>query len=137
MILGGFVVQSAMKLDARSIVPQKRVVPLTDREGAKAFSAIVIPFSYGELAQAAERSKEAAKAWKEGRSMPSALSLLKMAKQIPAINNWVLGMLGSDAEHEAPQVMNTILGSLQTVAAMPGQDGAQARAVLAQMMVAK
>lgn len=75
-------------------VTQKRLVPADEQQAAKSFSAVVIPFSAGELAQAAHRTKEAAKAWKAGRSLPSGWSLLNMAQDIPAVRNWMLGMLG-------------------------------------------
>lgn len=118
-----------------NLVPPKSLVPITEQDAAKAFSAVILKFSAGELAQTSKRSKEAAKAWKEGRSLPSSWSLLNMAQDIPAVRNWVLGMLGAGAETEAPppEVLNALLGGLHAVASIPGPDGAAARAVLKKM----
>lgn len=116
----------------KSLVGKNRFVPATERDAAQEFAAVILNFSRGELANAAKRTKDAAKAWKEGRALPSGWSLLNMAKEIPAVRNWMLGT-GADTEFESPQVLNAIVGAVQTLANMPGRDGDAARLMLQKM----
>lgn len=120
-------------MDGTNLSPQKIVVPITERDAAQEFSAVIIPFTAGELAQAAKRSKEAAKAWKEGRSLPSGWSLLNMAQEIPEVRNWMLAKLGVGARvgFDSPEAVGAIAAAVQAVASMPGPSGDAVRAILA------
>lgn len=126
----------ATSSEGTNLVPKTNLVPIGDeRDEALAFSAIVIPFSAGELAKAAKRSKEAAKGWKEGRSLPSAWSLMNMAQQIPAVRNYMLARLGVGVRGQginSPQGMNALAEAIVHLADMPGPDGDKLRALLAQ-----
>lgn len=124
-------VRQATEERATSLALQKNIVPVTERDAAQEFSAVIIQFSSGELAQAAKRSKEAAKAWKEGRSLPTAWSMLNMAREIPAVRNWMLAKLGADPQFNSPEMLSVLVGAVQTVAAMPGMDGDRLRALIA------
>lgn len=120
---------------ATHVVPQTHVVPENEHDAAKAFSCVIVPFSRGELARAGKRGKDAAKRWKDGEVLPSLWTALNMAQEIPAVRNWMLGMLGITDARDAvpPDAANALLGGLQFVAQIPGPDGAQARALLAKM----
>lgn len=117
------------------VVPRTYVVPDNEHDAAKAFSCVLLPFSRGELARAGKRGKDAAKRWKDGEVLPSTWTILNMAQEIPAVRNWMLGMLGVTDSRDAvpPDAVNALYGGLQFVAAIPGPDGAQARALLAKM----
>lgn len=127
--------RSATKRTGTHVVPQTYVVPTNEHEAAKAFSCVLLPFTRGELARAGKRGKDAAKRWKDGEVLPSFWTALNMAQEIPAVRNWMLGMLGVTDAREAvpPDAANALLGGLHFVAAIPGPDGAQARALLAKM----
>lgn len=131
----GNVGKTAIKPKGTHVVPKTYVVPENEHDAAKAFSCVLIPFSRGELARAGKRGKDAAKRWKDGDVLPSLWTALNMAQDIPAVRNWMLGMLGiTDARDAVPtDAANALLGGLQFVAAIPGPDGAQARALLAKM----
>lgn len=126
-------VRRASSVAGTNLVPQTNLVPIGDeRDEAQAFSAIIIPFSAGELARAAKRTKEAAKGWKEGRSLPSAWSMLNMAREIPAVRNYMLAKLGagSHVQFNSPQGMNALVEAVQVLANMPGKEGEAIRAAL-------
>lgn len=109
------------------------VVPSNDHEAALEFSAVIIPFSTGELAQAGKRTKDAAKKWKEGRSMPSALSLLNMAREIPAVRAWTIAKLGANQPPEfmnSPAVLTAMMAALHQVSKQDGPDGDAVRALM-------
>lgn len=64
-------------------------VPITERQTAESFSALVMPFSAGQLANAGGRSKETAKGWKAGRAAPNAASLINLARTMPTVRAWL------------------------------------------------
>lgn len=119
----------------RNILPRRIILPADEREMAKEFSAVILPYDRGTVALAAKRSKDAVKLWKAADNGPSLLAALNMAQQIPAVRNWMLGMLGITDGRDAvpPDAANALLGGLQFVAQIPGPEGAQARAMLAKM----
>lgn len=125
----------ATKTRGTHVVPTTYIVPDNEHEAAKAFSCVLLPFSRGELARAGKRGKDAAKRWKDGEVLPSLWTALNMAQDIPAVRNWMLGMLGVTDGRDPipPDVANALLGGLQFMAQIPGPDGAQARAMLAKM----
>ncbi len=120
----------ATTLRITSPVPQTSPVPVNEKAAALEFSAIIIPFSAGELAQAGKRTKEAAKAWKAGRSMPSAWSLINMAQEIPTVREWMFAKLGGKPEFASPQVMTVMMAALHQVSKQTGPDGDAVRALL-------
>lgn len=65
------------------------VHPLTERDAAERFSAAIIRFQSGQLAQASCRTKDAAKSWKAGRRCPNGSSLINLARAIPAVRAWL------------------------------------------------
>jgi hypothetical protein len=128
-------VRRAITVQGTNLAPKTNLVPIGDeRDEAQAFSAVIIPFSAGELAKAAKRTKEAAKGWKEGRSLPSAWSMLNMAREIPAVRSYMLAKLGAAGPHmqfNSPQAMDALAQAVHAIATMPGPDGDRLRAVMA------
>lgn len=113
--------------------PQTLLVPIiSEHETAQEFSAVIIPFTTGELAQAAKRGKEAAKKWKEGRSLPSAWSMMNMAREIPAVRNYMLAKLGLGAHFNfnSPQGLDALARAVGLISSMPGPDGDSIRDLL-------
>lgn len=123
---------AAIKLRDTNLVPQKTFVPITENAAAKEFSAVILEFSSGELARAAQRTKEAAKSWKKGRSLPSVWSLMNMAQEIPAVKAWMCAKLGVQAAPEFldDRVMTAMMAALHQVAQQNGPDGEAVRALL-------
>lgn len=92
-----FMGKSATRLKGTTVVHQRTVVPTNGEEAARQLSAIIIPLETGDVAQAAQRTKDAVKKWKEGRSMPGSWSLLMMARDIPVVHDWVQAIIcGND-----------------------------------------
>lgn len=123
----------ATKRGGTTVLPPTTVMPTCERAAAKAFSALVIPFSRGELATAAMRTKDAAKKWKDGTALPNGYTMLMLGREIPAVRNWMLGMLGlTDERDEVPEDAQEVLWEgIDFVAAIPGPRGAKARAMQA------
>lgn len=109
---------------------------MTEDEAAKKFSALVLQYSRGDLAQASERTKEAAKHWKAGSRAPNSSSLITMARRLPIVRDWVISQIdmpdGPQPENPA-EAFNAVLVGLQLAANLPGQEGAMARALLKKM----
>lgn len=91
---------------------------------------MILPFTVGQLAQASGRTKEAAKKWKEGRSLPSAWSMLNMAQTIPAVRDWVISRVGNDSHPHSPQTISAVVEAVMMVANAPGPDGDAVRSIL-------
>jgi hypothetical protein len=125
-------VRQATKRNGTTGAPSTTSVPVNERDAALEFSAVIIPFSYGELASASKRGKEAAKKWKEGRSLPSAWSMLNMARDIPAVRAWMMAKLG-DTPHmqfNSAQGIDVLARAMQSLAHLPGPDGDAIRALM-------
>lgn len=127
----------ATKQRPTSFVPKqklyaKKLEPIDERQAAQEFSNVVLPFSAGDLAQAANRTKEAAKGWKMGRSLPSGSSLIMLASQIPAVKKWLLHKIerGADPQFDSPEIVTAMLTTLQALADRPGPEGEAVRGIL-------
>lgn len=73
---------------------------IADREVAESFATAVSGFDAAQLAQAANRSKEIARQWKQGAKAPNAASLINMARKIPAVEQWLRFEIGRREEME-------------------------------------
>lgn len=108
---------------------------MTEEEAARKFSALVLPYSKGDLATAACRTKEAAKHWKDGTRAPNSSSLINICRRIPRIREWVLSEM--DVQIPPSETHNAdaeeIL-TLQLAANFPGQLGAVAKMLLKQKL---
>lgn len=113
-------------------VPIKPAPILTEDDAAQEFSALVLEYSRGDLAQLSGRTKEAAKHWKAGSRAPNCSSLITMGRRHPRIKEWVIaqmevGLASSNGADTSPQDDRA---QLQIMAMQPGQEGAMARAML-------
>lgn len=80
---------SAKELSGENVFWVQPHPPLkTSQEAAKEFSAVIIDFSSGELAQATGKSKETAKCWKRGRAFPDGMNLKMLEAAFPKIRAW-------------------------------------------------
>lgn len=108
---------------------------MTEEEAARKFSALVIPYSKGDLATAACRTKEAAKHWKDGSRAPNSSSLINIGRRIPRVRDWVLAEM--DVALPASETSNPDadeIAALQLAANFPGQLGAVAKMLLKQKL---
>lgn len=127
---------TAMKLRGTTLAPRTTLVAVKNRD-ADEFKAVVIDFPVGDLAQASLCTKEAAKAWKTGRSMPSATSLLLLAQELPSVRRWVLQKIererGDDLTLDNPEVLTAILSGIARLATQDDIEGNAAKALLAKV----
>lgn len=119
----------ATKLRATTVVPSTTVVPITTITAAKRFAVVIKDYEVGELAQAANTTKEAAKLWKAGRRCPNTASIINLASAIPEIDAWVSGEIRQRRDHALARAP-VVAGELQQLALQEGEIGAQARALL-------
>lgn len=87
---------------------------LIGRDAVNAFTALIIPFSAGDLAQAAHVSKQTAKCWKNGRSIPSSDRLMLLGRNLPPVRAWVQKqmMAGGETEFDSPERLDQIARAL-------------------------
>src|SRR5262249_23529744 len=86
--------QLAKKLMGEKFSPSNFSPIFSEVEAAKQFSAVILNFSTGDLAQATRRSKETAKCWKAGRAFPNGVSLMALVREFPEIRAWVRARTG-------------------------------------------
>ena len=121
-----------MKSAGEKIAYPKNFAPvLTEQAAAAEFSAIILPFSTGQLAQATGRSKETAKCWKSGRAFPNGVSLMKLMEDFPQIDAWVRSKTG---RFNSPQTLGTMFGMLEKVMASDTAEGRAMRARFQQIL---
>lgn len=96
--------RAAMKPVGVKITYPKNFTPvLTEQVAAAELSAVILPFSTGQLAQATGRSKDTVKCWKAGRTFPNGVSLIALVKEFPQIRAWANSKSGG---FNSPQGMN-------------------------------
>ena len=120
-------VNSAKKLGT-TVVPATTVVPITDDEFKEAIAAKVLHISTGRLAKATQRTKDAAKLWKSGERVPNAPTLINLARNLPAIREWVVEQCGGETNQNAASVIGSAVLKL---AAQNTPEGEAARQILA------
>lgn len=109
---------------------------ISEEEVAEQFSALVVPFSRGDLASAAERSKAAAKHWKAGSRAPNSSSLITLARRVGVIRDWVIEQIDmpeAQVSENPNDTLATVMLGLQLAANLPGQEGAVAKMLLSKM----
>ena len=125
---------SATTPERTNFVGQKNFVPINEREAAQSFAAVVIDFDAATLARAARRNVETAKVWKRGDRCPNSSSLINLASIIPAVRDWLDGEIESRTPRAVdPRQADAAFARLQQEATMPGERGAMARAILADL----
>lgn len=100
------------------------VLPVTDNAAAGLMSAVILPYSRRDLADASARSTEAAKKWKQADSAPSLASAINLARQIPEVK-WLIYSLIEIGElaFEGERVQTKLR---ETLARLASGDGAAA-----------
>lgn len=133
---GSKMARTSIKPRATTVVPVTTVMPACERDAAAEFSALVLPFSRGELARAANRSKDAARKWKEGQALPNAYTMIMLGRKIPIVRSWMaskLGMADGASIFLSPEVMTSLLAFLYQVSHQDNPDGDAARKLLTRM----
>lgn len=124
---------NAMRVEAANVAPRTNVAasrpPITNEVAAKGFQATVIKFSAADLAQAAHRTKNAAKGWKDGSRAPDIASTINMARSLPCVQAWLVEESGA----RAAQAMSAdaVIRWAHEYRNAAGLDGQIAKAVLA------
>lgn len=124
---------NAMRAGAANVAPRTNVAasrpPITNEVAAKGFQATVIKFSAADLAQAAHRTKNAAKGWKDGSRAPDIASTINMARSLPCVQAWLIEESGArDAQAVSADAVIRWAHEYRNAA---GLDGQIAKAVLA------
>lgn len=119
-------------LTATATTGQKVVHPLTERDMAKRVAVVARCFQRGQLAQAANTTKEAARNWQDETSCPNLARTINMARKIPAVAELVISEIVGD--ENGPHALNAVIAGLHIVSAMPGPEGSAARALLTRLM---
>lgn len=108
------------------------VLPATSQDLRDKISAAIIPFQAKHVAEAACRTPEAAKKWKQGFACPDLPSAINMARDIPVIK-W---LIYNEIEGGAPpgvfsnKLVVEALSMLQTLADGNSEFAERARAIL-------
>lgn len=128
--------RQTIRAGVTTVIPVTTVMPACERDTATEFSALVLPFSRGELARAANRSKDAARKWKEGAALPNAYTMIMLGRKIPLVRNWMASKLGLSTGTSmflSPEVMTALLAFLYQVSHQDNPDGDAARKLLMRM----
>lgn len=126
--------RSSLRLKGTNLARETNVAPLADREAAEGFSHVVRVYSVGQLAEAGNRTKETAKGWKKARQMASGASLINLAAKLPSVEFWVQGEIAKRRGVDTAPNLAQMIAALQTIATFPGEEGAEARAILKRIM---
>lgn len=126
--------KTATKRTGTTVGPSTTVVPITDKIAmTAAFSAVVLPFENGELAQWGKCGKEAAKKWKAARSLPSFWTMANLARENPVIRDWVLARLNVNPDFNSPQFMTMAASAMYQLAHQRDEAGEAMRELIAQL----
>lgn len=125
--------KTAISLESAKIARSNNSSPVfvSEQEAAKEFSAVILPFSVGELATATDRSKETVKCWKAGRSFPNGVSLMALVAEFPAIRAWHHTKTGG---FDSPQSLGAMFSTLERVMASDTAEGRAMRARFQQIV---
>lgn len=107
---------------------QRKIVVLTERDAAERLSASVTPYSAGDLAKAARRTKPAAKGWKDASRCPNYSSMVSLARSIPAVRAMVLEDI--DGGDRTAGSADSIVNALRKLAKAEGPEGDLVRTLL-------
>lgn len=111
--------------------PKNFTPVLTEQAAAAEFSAVIIPFSTGQLAQATGRSKDTVKCWKAGRTFPNGVSLMALIEDFPQIDAWVRSKTG---RFNSPHTVTDIFSEMEKLLTSDSASGRAARARFQQIM---
>lgn len=123
-------VNAARKMGT-TVVPGTSVpFPADEQEFAAQWSAVIIPISTTRLVSAGGVSKETVKKWREARSAPNSLHLVRIAGRIRSIRRWLDARVEAGAYIESPETLTGIAQRVMALAERPGPDGDMARSIL-------
>jgi hypothetical protein len=122
--------RAATRRLGENFAPTKNFAPVTEQEAAQEFSAVILPFSVGQLAQATGRSKETAKCWKAGRAFPNGVSLMALVAEFPQIRAWANRRTGG---FDHPQSQSEGFALLERIMASNTAEGRAMRARLLEL----
>lgn len=127
--------RTATRARAKQVLRAKNFLPKTERQLAEEFSGVVVDFSAGTLAQAARKTKDAAKKWKSASVFPNGASLIAMAQDIKPIRDWLFSEIerGRIDEADGSRLTGALVGMMQRLVDQPGQDGDLVRGLLRQI----
>ena len=108
------------------------LLPAENRDLSEKVQAAILPFPVKHVADAANRTPEAAKKWRAAAACPDLASTINMAREIPAIKWLIYHEIegGMPAGMFSPKMVVAALGLLQTMADGAGEHAAAARAIL-------
>lgn len=100
--------------ERRPASTDKRMVKVRARTVAETFAPVILPLSTGQLAKAAQCTKEQTTRWRAGRSFPSGVALLNLAREIPEVRAWVIAQIGADcpADFESDEMLTRAFNAL-------------------------
>jgi hypothetical protein len=125
----GIFMETSYPKNGTTLLPQ----PATNRGLGEKISAAILPFQVKHVAEAANRTPEAAKKWRQGFSCPDLASAINMARDIPVIK-W---LIYREIEGGSPEGMFSnrlvvdALAMLQTLADGDSEYAQRAREILA------
>lgn len=127
--------RTASRAQGEIFAPTKNFAPVfSEAEAAQEFSAVILDFSAGELARAAQRSKETAKCWKAGRSFPNGVSLMALVTEFPRIHAWFNSKTGG---LDSPQGMSAAFALIESTLASNTPEARAMRARIEQLMAGR
>lgn len=95
----------------RSVLPQKVLPKVTDRQVAEGFQPVVLRLRAKDVARAADRGPDAVKWWRRGSSAPSLASAINMARdpdpRMEPIRRWLMQQMG--IENPDADIINTMV----------------------------
>lgn len=111
----------------------KRV--FSDEEIRDEISAIVLPFSAGQLATASGRTKEQAKKVKQGYTAPNAATLINWACNIPVVNDWLMAKIAANGTRPEtnPQMLVEVLTQLRRMSETDTTEGRALKQIFRQV----
>jgi hypothetical protein len=108
------------------------LVPASNRDLSEKVSAAILSFPVKHVADAANRTPEAAKKWRSGLACPDLASAINMARDIKAIK-WLLIQEMDGGTPDGIFSQRTVIeamGLLQRIADGVGEDAEAARKIL-------
>ena len=129
--------RNAIRLKGENLTPQKKFTPIfnSEPEAAREFCAVILPFSTGEVALAAGRSKDTVKCWKAARAFPNGVSLMNLAMTNRTVRGWVLAKLNvrEMPEFVDDRLLTVMMAMLNQGLYQSGPDGDAVRAEFARL----
>lgn len=127
----GLVGKSATNYRGANIVPRTKNAPLfvSKKEARAEFSALILPFTVGEIATDADVSNETVKTWRKRRAFPQGQKLMELAFNNQTVQAWVLHKLGANQmpHFRSPEVMDAAIAGIYRLLQENSPDGDAAR----------